>query len=120
MLFCISKEHVLVGRIILFEFYFLHLLLISFYCLLQFHFAPTAQYIEQERFKANMGQASSTVSIELDMLRVKVSNLEKTINDMAFTRNLAEASHEREIGTLQERINGGHIDVRFVQYIHFY
>lgn len=54
-----------------------------------------------------MDQELSTVNIELEMLREKVYNLERTINVMAFKRSQAEVSHIKEIDILQERINGG-------------
>lgn len=67
-----------------------------------------------------MDQELSAVNIELDMLRMKVYNLENTINIMAYTRAKAEASHTKEIVKLQKHINGGHIVVAFVQQLHLY
>lgn len=43
---------------------------------------------------------------ELQVLRAKISTLEMTINQLAFSKAQAETSHELAIAAMQERING--------------
>lgn len=53
-----------------------------------------------------MAGSTTSVDEEMQMLRMRLSNLEETIEHLTFIKAQTEATHKQDVASLQARIKG--------------